>query len=413
MNRFEQIIRMAIKDISSDIHIIGGHPISTRKNGVMQRHENIIWSHKEIDALVKILLTPKQLQILKEQHSVDFAMSLCNARLRINVFDTMRGLSMAVRILPGHIPTLESLNLHPSLYEISKLKTGLVLICGATGAGKTATIAAIINEINAARTDHIVTLENPIEYRFASKKAVIQQRELGTNMPSFEKGLIDILRQDPDVIVVGELRDPETMRLTLNAAESGHLVIGTLHATNPEDAIYRLCNSFPPEAQEAIRFQLASTLAWLIVQQLMMISRVNFRVPVLSILRGTQSIKNLIRENKLNQMEGAIQTGKTAGMFTMERYKEDFLDVKDMFVPTTESFRPSSETDKEIIYHSPIFSQGSVPTSGQISKKMPEAAERRAQPVVRSEHDIDGIEHILTIEEGTSIEELITKIENK
>jgi hypothetical protein len=136
-------------------------------------------------------------------------------------------------------------------------------------------------------------------------------------------------------------------------------------------------------------------------------------VPVLSILRGTQSVKNLIRENKLHQMEGAVQTGKNAGMFTMERYKEDFLDEKDMFVSTVESFRPSTETDREIIYQSPIFLQSSMTTSGQTAKKMPESTERRPQAVVRSEHDIDGIEHILTIEEGTSIEELITKIDNK
>lgn len=413
MKRFEQVISNAINDINSDVHIVGGQHMSTRKNGVILRHDKVVWSHKEIDILVKKLLTPTLLQLLTKQHSVDFAMSLCGARLRINVFDTMRGLSLAVRILPGHIPTIESLNLHPSLHEISKIKAGLVLICGATGSGKTATIAALINEINATRTDHIITLENPIEYRFASQKSVIQQRELWTNMPSFEKGLVDILRQDPDVIVVGELRDAETMRLTLNAAESGHLVIATLHATNAEEAVYRLCNSFPSGAQDGIRFQLASTLQWLIIQQLTILDRVSFRVPALSILRNVQSVKNLIRENKLYQMEGALQTGKNAGMYTMERYIEEFLKVKDQFIPTTQSFRPSVETSQDIIYHSPIFSKGGEIMEGRVTKETPAEAERRVQPTVRSEHDIDGIENILTVEEGESIEELIAKIEHR
>jgi twitching motility protein PilT len=407
MDRFEHVITNAIKDSNSDIHIIGGSPVSTRKDGVMIRHGNVIWSHEEIDALIKKILSPNQIQTLREQHSVDFAMNLCNARLRINVFDTMRGLSLAVRILPGYIPTIDSLNLHPCLHEISKLKSGLVLICGGTGSGKTSTISAIINEINATRTDHIITLENPIEYRFDSKKSVIQQRELGTNMPSFAQGLIDVLRQDPDVIVVGELRDPETMRLTLNAAESGHLVIGTLHATNTEEAIYRLCNSFPTEAQTAIRFQVASTLAWLVVQQLMLLNKVSFRVPVLSILRGTQPIKNLIRENKLHQIEGAIQIGKSAGLYTMERYMDEFLDTKDQYISTRETFRPSMEASREIIYHSPIFHRSGKPKGSQIATRIPETTDHGMQSSVHYEHDIHGIEHILTIESGTSIEALI------
>lgn len=413
MNRFEQIIHSSIKETVSDLHIVGGHPIATRKNGVIHRNDNIIWSHKEIDAFVKKILTHHQLQILREHHSVDFAMSICDSRLRINVFDTMRGLSMAIRILPGHIPTIDNLNIHPCLHEIAKLKSGLVLICGATGVGKTATIASIIDEINATRADHIITLENPIEYRFVSKKSVVQQRELGMNMPTFEQGLIDILRQDPDVIVVGELREPETMRLTLNAAEAGHLVIATLHATNPEEAIYRLCNSFPPGAQEAIRFQLASTLSWLVIQQLNFLNRVNFRVPVLSIVRGTQPIKNLIRENKLHQMEGTIQAGKSSGMFTMDRYIEEFLNVKNSFISPADNFRPSAEASREVIYHSPIFSLSNEPSDAVTTKKMPAKADLRMQPTVSGEHDINGIEHILTIEEETSIEELITKSEYK
>ncbi len=145
-------------------------------------------------------------------------------------------------------------------------------------------------------------LENPIEYRFQSRKSFIQQRELGAHMPSFEQGLLDVLRENPDVIVVGELREPETMQLTLSAAESGHLVIATMHASTPEEAIYRLCNAVPPEAQNEIRYQLSLTLNMIIVQQLVYLERVGYRVPLLTIVRGTPAIKNIIRENKLNQL---------------------------------------------------------------------------------------------------------------
>src|SRR5208283_5925816 len=193
----------------------------------------------------------------------------------------------------GQIPSIDELNLHPSLHEISKLKSGLVLSCGPTGVGKTTTIAAIINEINNSRPSHIITLENPIEFRFPTIKAFIQQRELGDHMVSFSQGLIDVLRENPDVIVVGELREADVIQLTINAAEAGHLVIGTLHASTPEEAIYRLCNSVPIESQDEIRNQIASLFQWLIVQQLVYIERIGFQVPLLTIVRVNSSIRNI------------------------------------------------------------------------------------------------------------------------
>ncbi|HPC74523.1 MAG TPA: ATPase, T2SS/T4P/T4SS family, partial [Syntrophales bacterium] len=243
MRKFTAVIAAAVREGFSDVHIAGGHPIVFRKNGRIQSEESVRWTPQEIDALVRKLLTPAQLRELAREWSTDLSLSVHGVRLRLNVFSTTRGLSLAIRLLPGVIPTIEKLNLHPSLQQIADLKAGLVLFCGATGTGKSTTIAAVIDEINRSRAAHIVTLEDPIEYRFLSKKSFIEQRELGTHVPTFEKGLLDVLREDPDVIVVGELREPEVMRLTLNAAESGHLVIASLHATNAEDAIYRLCNS--------------------------------------------------------------------------------------------------------------------------------------------------------------------------
>jgi twitching motility protein PilT len=354
MNKFSKVIVIAVQEGCSDVHITGGHPVVYRKNGQIQFDNSGRWTHGEIDGLVKKILTARQLQTLRNRWSVDMAMTIRHIRIRVNVFNTTRGLSIAVRLLPGTVPTTEKLNLHSSLKQVAELRSGLVLICGATGSGKSTTIAALVDEINRNRAAHIVTLEDPVEYRYVSRKSFIEQRELGAHMPSFEQGLVDVLREDPDVIVVGELREPEVMRLTLNAAESGHLVIATLHATHAEDALYRLCNSFPVEAQEEIRHQVASTLQWLVVQQLVLKEDAGFRVPVLSILKGSQSVKGILRENKLPQIESAIQMGKNDGMFTAERYVRDYLSKVSSFVSPQEIFKPSAELFEEEIYHSPL-----------------------------------------------------------
>jgi pilus retraction protein PilT len=355
MNKFSKVIVTAVQEGCSDVHITGGHPVVYRKNGQIQFDNSGRWTHGEIDGLVKKVLTARQLQTLRNRWSVDMAMTIRHIRIRVNVFNTTRGLSIAIRLLPGTVPTTEKLNLHSSLKQVAELRSGLVLICGATGSGKSTTIAALVDEINRNRAAHIVTLEDPVEYRYVSRKSFIEQRELGAHMPSFEQGLVDVLREDPDVIVVGELREPEVMRLTLNAAESGHLVIATLHATHAEDALYRLCNSFPVEAQEEIRHQVASTLQWLVVQQLVIKEDAGFRVPVLSILKGNQSVKGILRENKLPQIESAIQMGKNDGMFTAERYIRDYLSKVSTFASPQEIFKPSAESSQEEVYHSPLF----------------------------------------------------------
>jgi pilus retraction protein PilT len=219
MRKFTAVIAAAVREGFSDVHITGGHPMVFRKNGRIQAEDSVRWTPQEVDALVRKLLTPTQLRELAREWSSDLSLSVYGVRLRLNVFSTTRGLSLAIRLLPGAIPTIDKLNLHPSLEQIANVKAGLVLMCGATGSGKSTTIAAVIDEINRSRAAHIVTLEDPIDYRFLSKKTIIEQRELGTHVPTFEKGLLDVLREDPDVIVVGELREPEVMRLTLNAAE--------------------------------------------------------------------------------------------------------------------------------------------------------------------------------------------------
>ena len=354
MTRFEKIINTAIRESMSDIHITGEHPVVLRKHGEIQFNNSVKWTHQEIDDLTRKLLTPPQLERLRQKKSVDVSVSSGNARLRVNVFSTARGVSMAIRILPGRIPTIEELNLHPSLHDISRIKSGLVLICGPAGEGKTTTIAAIINDINKSRPVHIVTLEDPIEYRFQSNKALIEQRELGSHIPSFEQGLIDVLREDADVIVVGELREAETIRLVLNAAESGHLVIASIHAATPEEVVYRMCNAAHADAQNEVRNQLASTLAWITVQQLLYLEKAGQRVPVLTIVRGTQSIKNNIRENNLHQLSNIIETSKNEGMFSAERYLNDYLNTRSSFIPPGKTFLPSTELSQSVFYKSPL-----------------------------------------------------------
>jgi pilus retraction protein PilT len=338
--------------------------------------------------------------------SVDVALSVCDARLRVNIFATMRGLSLAIRILPGHIPTIDELNLHPSLHDIANLKSGLVLTCGPTGVGKTTTVASIVNHINSTRHVHVITLDNPIEYRFQSKMAFIQQRELGTHMPSFAQGLVDVLRENPDIIVVGELREAETMQLTINAAESGHLVIATMHASTPEEAIYRLCNAVPLEAQNEIRYQLASTLNWLIVQQLVYMEKVGYRVPALTIVRAASSIKNIIRENKLNQINSAIQMGKNEGMFTTERYVSEYLNNRSTFTPYVQTFRPSREASKDESYASPLteIRFDATPLQKRTS------AHPSDPLIIRNQYSHGEMETMLTIDEGESLQELLNKL---
>lgn len=416
MKQFNELILTSVREGFSDLHITGNQPIVFRKNGTIHTDKAVRWSYPEIDRLVKELLSPIQLQILRNRWSVDLAFSLQHVRIRMNIFNTVRGLSLAIRLLPGTVPTIGMLNLHPSLQQIGELKTGLVLICGTTGSGKTTTIAAIIEEINRNRSAHIITIEDPVEYRFVSKQSFIEQREVGTHVPTFRQGLIDVLREDPDVIVIGELRESETIRLTLSAAESGHLVIASIHAAQAEDAIYRICNSFPLEAQDEIRFQFASALSWVVIQQLLYVERLRFRVPLLSILRGTQSVKGIIRENRLPQIENTMHTGKRDGMFTKERYLDEFLNPKETFVLPSQSFRPAPESVPDAGYTSDLIGRGGEPSRStpDLPSRTPYSeTEERQVPLQRKttfQAGSDGEPHYV-IDENENLQDLIAKLD--
>lgn len=409
MEKFDKTVKLCAAQDISDIHLMAGQGLVYRKRGTICFDQKTKWTNEELNVLAKEVLNPLQQKTLVERNSVDFAISVGNIRLRINIFSTIKGLAAAVRLLPGQIPSVEDLNLHPSLKECCDLKAGLILICGATGSGKSTTMAAMIEEINKTRPTHIITLEDPIEYRFISKKSLVGQRELNTHVPSYEQGLLDVLREDPDVIVIGELREPETIRLTLHAAESGHLVIASLHASTPEDAIHRICNSFSPETQDAVRSQLSSTIQLLAIQQLAHYERAGFRLPILSIMRASQSIKGLIRENKLGQIESAIQTGKAYGMYTIESYKREFLDKKANFISPSRSFKPP-----ETVVPEADSAQGFTPSAG-MRIKVEEPRPQTGIPVgisqqpVQEEQTVDlGCHYV--IDEQASMDQLISEI---
>ena len=356
MERFTNLIQAAAASQFSDLHITGGHPLVFRKNGIIKFDNRFVLSPREIDGLVLDLLNPYQLKMLRNRHSVDFALSVERVRIRINVFNTCRGLSIAIRLLSGKVPGLDELNLHPSVKDFCKFRSGLILICGPTGAGKSTTIAGIINQINQTMAAHVITLEDPIEYRFKSDKSFVEQRELGAHFPSYERGLLDVLREDPDVIVVSELRETEAMRLTLDAAESGHLVIATMHAANVLECLYRFCNSFPLDAHELVRYQLSTTMRVIMAQHLHFSETHGFRLPVLSILQSNTSVRSVIRDNKFSQLENMMQMQISQGMFTFDQYKTEYLDKKSKFVSPSLSVGPRQEAGNETYYESPLVS---------------------------------------------------------
>ncbi|WP_462323511.1 type IV pilus twitching motility protein PilT [Desulfoplanes sp.] len=357
MQTFTPLVERGIAEGVSDMHITGGHPVIFRKNGKILFVPKVVFSPEKIDQLVTGFLTPRHMSILQERFSVDLALTVAGTRLRINVFATSRGLSIAARFLPTQVPSLDGLNLHPALKKLCTPDSGLVLFCGPTGSGKSTTIAALINVINQTKPGHTITLEDPIEYLFRSRNSFIQQRELGEHFLSYRQGLLDILREDPDVIVVGELREPETIRLTLGAAESGHLVFGSLHASNPEEAVYRICNSFPLENQEFVRYQLASSLIGVVCQKLMVTPKARFRVPLLSMMFSSPAIRNTLRDNKIEQIENIMEMSREKDMFTFDRYEKEFLRTRRQFTPPWECFGTCTENSMEKEYVSPLLAQ--------------------------------------------------------
>jgi twitching motility protein PilT len=311
---------------ASDLHLTVGAAPNIRVRGHLQAIEGEPFDPESIRTLLYRILTTEQQKRLELDRQLDLSYGVPGlARFRINVFMQRQALAAVFRVIPEKLKSLEELGLPDSLRQLTKLPRGLVLVTGPTGSGKSTTLAAMIDEINVARADHIITIEDPIEFLHKHKRCVINQREIGTDATSFGQALRAALRQDPDVILLGEMRDLETISTALTAAETGHLVFGTLHTQSAPSTIDRMIDVFPAEQQEQIRTQIASSLQGVITQTLLPTLDGEGRVPALEILIPDDAIRNLIRSGKVEQIYSYMQTGSRGGMVTMEQSLADLV----------------------------------------------------------------------------------------
>jgi twitching motility protein PilT len=272
--------------------------------------------------------------------SADLSRTLAGVRCRINIFQSVRGVAMAVRLLSAFQNNLRACNLHPELKRLTETTTGLVVLSGPTGSGKSTTLAALVEEINVGAARNIIAIESPIEYVFTNRRSFIRQREIPTHSPSYEQALVDALRENPDVLVIGEMRTPEVMRLTLNAAETGHLVIATMHSATCAEALTRICMSFPADIQGSIRAQLADCFVGVVCQRLDFLNDYKLRVPVCEILLPSAAAKGTIRGGQFSQIANVLQTGGEAGMWNFDRYERWVAQKKDWVQPTLAAALP-------------------------------------------------------------------------
>ncbi|SDK52578.1 type IV pilus twitching motility protein PilT [Natronincola ferrireducens] len=304
---------------ASDLHITVAVPPTIRLNGRLVAMGETRLSPEDTEKLSKQILTEKQQNLLDEKGELDLSYSTQGrGRFRVNAYKQRGSYSIAMRVVHSQIPSMEELGLPPVLKDLSRKNRGLILVTGPTGSGKSTTLASMLDLINAERKCHILTLEDPIEYLHKHNKSIINQREIGADTFSFANGLRSALRQDPDVILVGEMRDLETIAIAITAAETGHLVLSTLHTLGAAKTIDRIIDVFPPYQQQQIRIQLASVLEGIVSQQLMAKKDESGRVAAFEVMVANNAIRNLVREGKTHQIQTSIQTGMKFGMQTMD-----------------------------------------------------------------------------------------------
>ncbi len=319
----DDLLRESNERKASDLHLTVGLPPMFRVDGSLVRGNYLPLSPKDTQRLIYDILSNDQVEKFERTHELDFSYGVKGiGRFRVNVYRQRGSVGAALRSIADTIPTFEQLGLPPVIRDLSRKHSGLVLVTGPTGSGKSTTIACMIDSINSERPVHIMTIEDPIEYLHRHKRGMVNQRELGTDTDSFENALRAVLREDPDVILVGEMRDLETISAALTLAETGHLVFGTLHTRNAPQTIDRVVDVFPPHQQDQIRVQLSNTIEAIIAQQLMP-RQGGGRIAALEILVAHSGIRNLIREGKTYQIYGAIETGAQFGMQTMDKVLAD------------------------------------------------------------------------------------------
>jgi twitching motility protein PilT len=321
-----ELLAFGVKNKASDLHLSAGQPPMIRVHGDIRKINLPPMSHKDVHALVYDIMNDGQRKVYEEHLEIDFSFEIPNlARFRVNAFNQQRGAAAVFRTIPSKLLTLADLKCPPIFKDIAEYPKGIVLVTGPTGSGKSTTLAAMIDHINETAYGHILTIEDPIEFVHPSKKCLVNQREVGPHTESFDMALRSALREDPDVILVGEMRDLETIRLAMTAAETGHLVFGTLHTSSAAKTVDRIIDVFPAAEKDMVRTMLSESLRAVIAQTLIKTKDGTGRAAAHEIMIATPAIRNLIREAKVPQMYSAIQTGQQLGMQTLDQCMTDMV----------------------------------------------------------------------------------------
>ncbi len=397
--QLDAFIATAREQDASDLHLEPGLPLALRIRGTLRTVGQPIPGPTLLE-VAREVIGSEQWPHFIERRSLDLSRTIAGVRCRINVLHTARGVGLAVRLLSSFQATLDKLNLHPELKRLVAPHNGLVLVSGPTGCGKSTTMAALLQEINLNEARHIITIESPIEYTFRPRSAYIRQREVGRDTPSFEQALLDALREDPDVLMVGEMRDPETMRLTLAAAETGHLVLATVHSSTAAEALQRIVSAFPSDIQSAVRSQLADCLVGAICQRLRFRPDLKIRVPECEILTASMAVKAFIRSGDFFKISSAIETGADFGMWTWQRYQLWLDKKRDWHIAT-----PDERADNDATETAPLANP--LPPRSSASSPSP-----RTQPTVTRPANPSASPIEIEPEEG-GLEEVLKKLKDK